>query len=98
MDIDWDTLMFVGIWLGLFLVLPICAYLVIKRLFSGRKRRLIINILGTCGILIAVFMAAYPFVNPATQPGGLAIIILVPLGGLLGLTCAGLLWRNNQLR
>ena len=98
MDIDWDMLMFVGIWLGLFLVLPVCVYLMVNRLFSGHLKRLIVNILGICGVFIALFMIAYPILNPATHSGGLAILILIPLGGLLGLTCAGLLWLNNRQR
>ena len=98
MSFDWDTLMFIAIWLGLFAVLPICAVLGVKYFFTGAKRRLIINLLGGVGLSISAYMIAVPLLEPATHPGGMAILILIPLAGLLALTCSVLLWRNNRSR
>lgn len=96
MDIDWDTLMFLGIWLGLFILLPISIYLGVKFFCSTHLRRIVVNVLGGCAVLLSLFMVVYPYLNPPTHPGALGIMILVPLGGLLALTCASILWFNNK--
>jgi len=96
MNINWDVMMFVGIWLGLFVGLPICLFFVLRYVFSGRTRKVIINVAASVGLGISLFMVLLPIVNPATHSGGLAIIILIPLGILLGAVCGGLMWLNNR--
>ena len=98
MNIDWETMMFVGIWLGLFVGLPICLFFVLRYFFSGRTRKVIINVAACGGLVLALFMVLNPFMSQPTDPGpgNLAILILIPLGVLLGAVCGGLMWLNNR--
>lgn len=96
MNIDWEMMMFVGIWLGLFVGLPICIFLVLRYFFSGKIRKVIINVAACGGLGIALFMVLQPFMNPPDQPGAMGIILLIPLGILLGAVCGGLMWLNNR--
>lgn len=93
---DWDTIVFLAISVAVFLVLPVCIYIAVKRLFSKRLGRIFVNVLGAGGLSLGLILMGYPFVNSPTHPGGLAILILIPLGGLLSITCAILLWFNNR--
>ena len=96
MNIDWEMMMFVGIWLGLFVGLPICIFFVLRYFFSGRIRKVIINVAACGGGVLGLFMVVNPFMKQPNHPGGLAMIVLIPLGILLGAVCGGLMWLNNR--
>lgn|GEM_PF-6429248 len=96
MNIDWETMMFVGICLGLFVGLPICLFFVLRYFFSGRTRKVIINVAACGGLVLALFMVLNPIMNQPAHPGGLGILIFIPLGVLLGAVCGGLIWLNNR--
>jgi len=96
MNINWELVMFGSIWIGLFVVLPICVYLALRYLLSGQTRYWVIKVAGIAGVLFALYLMAVPTLYPPTDSGGLGIIFLIPLGALLGLVCAGLLWINGR--
>lgn len=82
--------------IGVFVLLPVVIYLILRWLLPHQLRRWVVNILGILGIGFAIWMISWPFIDQPSQPGELVVILLIPIGGLFGITVALLLWRNNR--
>ena len=96
MNIDWEAMMFLCIWFGLFVGLPIGVFLGLQHFFSRKIRKAIINVAACGGLVPALFLGLNPIMNQPTHPGGLATLILIPMGILLAVFCGGLMWLNNR--
>ncbi|MGB1235601.1 MAG: hypothetical protein ACPG5U_07700 [Planktomarina sp.] len=92
---EWvSVLWFVGC-IAIFVLLPIIVYFTMKYFLSARSKRIVVNAFAGAGMFFALFMLIYPAASGPHDVGAIGLMLLIPLGGLLAVTCAGILWVNN---